>query len=144
MQTFLPYPDFSASAKCLDYRRLGKQRVEAAQLLVSLDITVPGLNTKPNRKQGWKNHPARVMWIGHELALADYMNVMIQEWRARGYNNQMQLIDTSIGYTLPSWFGNPEVHSSHRANLLRKDPNFYGKYGWQESPEIPYFWPITK
>jgi hypothetical protein len=41
-------------------------------------------------------------------------------------------------------FGNPEVHSSHRANLLRKDPNFYGKYGWQESPEIPYFWPITK
>lgn len=33
MQTFLPYADFSMSAKCLDYRRLGKQRVEAMQIL---------------------------------------------------------------------------------------------------------------
>ena len=28
MQTFLPYPDFKQSAACLDYSRLGKQRVE--------------------------------------------------------------------------------------------------------------------
>ena len=28
MQTFLPYKDFGKTAKCLDYRRLGKQRVE--------------------------------------------------------------------------------------------------------------------
>ena len=33
MQTFLPYPSFDASAKVLDYRRLGKQRVEAYQIL---------------------------------------------------------------------------------------------------------------
>lgn len=29
MQTFLPYPDFKKSAQCLDYRRLGKQRVDS-------------------------------------------------------------------------------------------------------------------
>ena len=144
MQTFLPYPDFDKSAKCLDYRRLGKQRVEAAQLLVSLSIEVPGLNTKPNRKGGWTNHPARVMWVGYEEALCDYMNTMIAEWINRGYNNTMQFIRTRPFYPLPPWFGNTEMHASHRANLLRKDPNFYGKYGWQESPETPYFWPITK
>ena len=33
MQTFLPYPDFVKSALVLDYRRLGKQRVEARQIL---------------------------------------------------------------------------------------------------------------
>jgi hypothetical protein len=29
VQTFLPYPDFAASAATLDSKRLGKQRVEA-------------------------------------------------------------------------------------------------------------------
>ena len=33
MQTFLPYPDFARSARCLDNRRLGKQRVESYQIL---------------------------------------------------------------------------------------------------------------
>ena len=40
MQTFLPYPDFVKSAQCLDYRRLGKQRVEAKQILeINLMLT---------------------------------------------------------------------------------------------------------
>jgi len=33
MQTFLPYPDFAASSAVLDDRRLGKQRVEALQIV---------------------------------------------------------------------------------------------------------------
>lgn len=33
MQTFLPYPEFIKSAQCLDNKRLGKQRVEAKQIL---------------------------------------------------------------------------------------------------------------
>ena len=42
MQTFLPYPDFHESAKVLDMKRLGKQRVEVLQLLNSFH--------KPNYK----------------------------------------------------------------------------------------------
>src|SRR4029450_2243860 len=48
LQTFLPYPDFAASAQALDQRRLGKQRVEALQVLRGL--TTPG--------NGWGHHPA--------------------------------------------------------------------------------------
>ncbi len=33
MQTFLPHESFKKSFKVLDYRRLGKQRVEAHQVL---------------------------------------------------------------------------------------------------------------
>ncbi len=33
MQTFLPYPDFKESFRALDSKRLGKQRVEAFQIL---------------------------------------------------------------------------------------------------------------
>ena len=36
VNTFLPYPDFVKSAKALDYKRLGKQRVEAWQILRAL------------------------------------------------------------------------------------------------------------
>jgi hypothetical protein len=33
MQTFLPYASFEETAHILDYRRLGKQRVEGWQII---------------------------------------------------------------------------------------------------------------
>ena len=57
MQTFLPYPDFKKTAKCLDYRRLGKQRVECKQILNALQKRKGGIT-----KGGWVNHPATKMW----------------------------------------------------------------------------------
>ena len=48
VQTFLPYADFERSARSLDQRRLGKQRVECLQGAAGL--TVPGY--------GWRHHPA--------------------------------------------------------------------------------------
>lgn len=53
MQTFLPYPDFELSARFLDRQRLGKQRVEAWQILNVLEeLKIPG------RTPAWRNHPA--------------------------------------------------------------------------------------
>ena len=40
----------------------------------------------------------------------------------------------------PKWFGNNKFHSSHRANLLKKEPEFYVQYGWTEDPMDPYVW----
>src|SRR5690349_5427326 len=62
MQTFLPYADFRASARVLDKRRLGKQRVETIQVLRPL--TVAGY--------GWRHHPAAAMLAGYEEALVAY------------------------------------------------------------------------
>ena len=28
--------------------------------------------------------------------------------------------------------------------LLRKDPDYYGRFGWSEPPDLPYFWPVPK
>ena len=134
MQTFLPYPDFEISARCLDYRRLGKQRVEAFQILRTL--TGQG-------KMGWKNHPAVKMWRGYEPALQRYMNRMIDEWVRRGYRNTMTgnpCVDV-LPVEMPPWFGDERFHASHRSNLLRKDPTYYGTFGWSESPDLPYYWP---
>ena len=46
------------------------------------------------------------MWKGYENALKQYLNECIDEWIARGYNNNMshEVIDGDIIY--PSWLGN--------------------------------------
>ncbi|MFA5025082.1 MAG: pyrimidine dimer DNA glycosylase/endonuclease V [Candidatus Shapirobacteria bacterium] len=132
MQVFLPYPDFVESARCLDYRRLGKQRVENSQILDALY----GI------KIGWKNHPAVHMFKGHEESLKLYMNICIEEWKRRGYKNTMEvwnLDESKIVY--PKWFGNEDFHSAHRAALLAKDFGYYLKFNWKEEPKIEYIWP---
>ncbi len=79
MQTFLPYPNFHLTAECLDNKRLGKQRVEAWQVLRALR----------GETKGWVNHPATVMWRGHEQSLILYGLVISTEWRKRGFQDVM-------------------------------------------------------
>ncbi len=74
MQTFLPFADFAASARALDDRRLGKQRVEALQIVRALT----------RETYGWQHHPAVRMWRGYEEALGSYGIVVCREWRRRG------------------------------------------------------------
>ncbi len=132
MNTFLPYPDFVESARCLDARRLGKQRVEAMQILRAI----------ANPKYGWQHHPALQMWRGYEQALALYMNAIITEWVRRGYKNNIPLNNVQGDVKMPPWLGNARFHASHRSNLLRKDPSYYGQFHWEDPPDLPYLWPI--
>jgi hypothetical protein len=134
MQTFMPHAVFTTSAEVLDNRRLGKQRIEAMQLYKIL--------TGQTKSKSWKNHPACKMWSGYENALASYYNCIRQQWIKRGFKNTMPELPVSEEIiNIPPWIGNEKFHASHRANLKRKDPIFYGKYGWKESPELPYVWP---
>jgi len=146
MQTFLPHTGFHESASCLDRARLGKQRVEVLQLLTALSMKAEGI------KSGWQNHPACLMWVGHRYALAAYGIAVCDEWISRGYKDtlrpRLQSILKeleSIGESLenPAWLGVHEFHASHRARLLMKDPEHYGKFGWVEEPCGPegYWWP---
>ena len=135
MQTFLPYPDFERSARCLDDKRLGKQRVEAYQILNIL--------LGRSKGKGWVNHPAVRMWRGYENALKEYYNSVVTEWVRRGYRNRMKFERIKGKVVLPDWLGGG-IHASHRSNLLRKDPEHYGKCGWEEEPGLPYVWPAEK
>lgn len=133
MQTFLPYGDFDRTAAALDYRRLGKQRVEAFQILKTLE----------GGSQGWRNHPAVLMWRGYESSLRQYMRVMILEWVRRGYRNTMKVPRLNTRAVPPSWLGDASFHVAHRSNLVRKDPVFYGGK-WPEllGTNLPYVWPV--
>lgn len=152
MQTFVPYPDINKSMAILDYRRLGKQRVETKQILQNLlrrhhdrhntGVRTESLDIDRTGGTGWSNHPAVTAWRGHEAALAIYHDVSVMHWISRGYNNSMAYLSTEGRHAMPHWWGDERVHSSHRANLLRKDPVHYGQFGWTEDPAMPYFWPV--
>lgn len=140
MQTFLPYADFRKSAECLDYRRLGKQRVEAKQIIDLLEKYDAGEDIS---KLPWGNHPAVRMWMGYTDSLKLYYNHIVREWISRGYKNNMEFYTVSLDTTkpyLPSWFGRKDFHDAHKSNLLRKDKEYYGKFGWNVPDNLPYKW----
>lgn len=142
MQTFLPYADFVQSAQALDYKRLGKQRVECLQLLNSLLGITNG--------KGWSNHPARNMWRGHERCLVRYTVDVCRIWQAKGYKDTVEVKVLALeaehlaGQTEdpPEWLGRDDIHLSHKSNLIRKLPDHYGKL-WPDVPgDLPYIWPV--
>lgn len=141
VQTFLPYPSFEKSAACLDYRRLGKQRVEALQILNCL---------QGEGSNGWKHHPAVKMWKGHEYSLCLYGMAICLEWKRRGYKDSLLTFfyskntDTDPLCSLfhPKWMGNTEFHTSHQSNLLRKLPSHYSKHFPDVPNDLPYVWPV--
>lgn len=150
MQTFFPLESLFETAECLDYRRLGKQRVECLQILKAIK-TGSG---------GWSNHPAVKMWKGYTASLVYYASIMCFEWCTRGYEENVfkELIrefpvecnciylQTMNIYAIekPPFVGDTEFHDSHKSNLLRKNPAFYGKYNWNVEPNLPYIWPVTE
>lgn len=141
VQTFLPYASFTRSAAVLDPRRLGKQRVEALQVLRA--ITVPDY--------GWRHHPAAKMWRGYVPALAAYSLAMTDAWIAAGFADTVRPQVVAFApevegvaqedLELPPWIGDESVHRSHRSNLVRKDPEFYAPLFPDVAPDLPYVWP---
>lgn len=137
MQTFLPYGvDFEKSLNCLDNKRAGKQRVEAFQIIKSIE-----------NGGAWKNHVAVRMWDGNLNVLKEYYNACLVEWQNRGFKNSMQSFEISF-IEYPEWLKDYRLIFSHRANLLRKDYCYYTKFNWNIEKELaektPYWWPVVK
>lgn len=142
MQTFLPYKSFSKTAKCLDYRRLGKQRVECKTIL---NILTGKAKPGKNGKIAWSNHPAVLMWKGYEQALKFYYNAVLTEWVIRGYKNNMEFQEVTLSELVsPRWVGDERFHKSHQSNLLRKNFDYYKQFNWEVGPEMSYFWPTKE
>jgi hypothetical protein len=100
MQTFITDPDFTRSAVNLDMRRLGKQRVEALQILITIQkMCLENPSIKVNgedghiisRTLGWSHHPAVRMWFGYTDFLAMYYNSIVNEWVRRGYKHEIKM-----------------------------------------------------
>lgn len=138
MQTFLPYPNYIRSVQSLDMKRLGKQRVEAMQIINILE--------NKQSTAGWKNHPAVKMWEGYLNSLKYYCNCCIDEWVKRGYKNTMAKYPVDHQNEDPWFIGNENFHRAMRARLIEKNEEFYlpkftGDKGFNDGK---YFWPVNE
>jgi len=137
VNTFLPYSNFRKIAKILDPKRLGKQRVEAKQIINILDNST--------EKKGWINHPAVKMWIGYEDALKYYYNTIVEEWIKRGYVNNMKFYKLPNKISIPWFVKCKALNLSHQASLIRKYPEYYKKIFIPSPPKkylsYTYIWP---
>jgi len=135
MQTFLPSTNSYSAARMLDSKRLNKQILEGYQILNVLSGMSKG--------NGWKHHPAVLMWKGYEKGLWQYIQAMIQEAKLRGIktdkneenlNNLKEQCWEDWGNIAPDfWEDNNKVMrlvTTHRANLYNKDPMYYAHFGY--------------
>jgi hypothetical protein len=149
MQTFLPYKSFSKSAQVLDNRRLNKQILEGYQILKVLSSDDPFA--------AWRNHPAVLMWKNAEHTLLNYVLAMVKEADARGIKTDKNLHNIltlraersgSWRNRLPEWYSDTNklnrLTESHRANLYRKDPEYYDRFRNDNAnpccEKCQYFW----
>lgn len=130
MNTFLPYPSFKDSAKCLDNKRLGKQRVECLQILRTLEIGPYQIRQRDSednmitwascdemeydhimslsnltfevRKTPWYNHPVVKLWRGYRGQLSIYSFAIVNEWNRRGFKDTIasKLTEHHIKYLI--------------------------------------------
>jgi len=126
---------FAVVARSLDNKRLGKQRVEAFQIL----------NTITGKSTGWLNHPATKMWVSNEWQLANYGYEICQEWANRGFKDSLEQRfwnflnqNGNMWKPKPWWCYEPLIHLTHQSNLMRKAPDFYS---YEVPDNIPYVWP---
>jgi len=153
MQTFIVAPTFKETAKLLDNKRLGKQRVETKQIILTnqkfhayrsnyTPLSVPS-------NLAWRNHPAVVMWRGYETMLALYGAAMCKEWIARGYADSLLSFFENIVIKgvleYPSWLTNPStmdaVILTHQQSLVFKDPTHYSPLFPGVKALYGYYWP---
>jgi hypothetical protein len=128
VNTFMLSSDYKITAKLLDRQRLGKQRVEAKQIIEAIASLYihDGSKWVPNPNPSkWMHHPATRMWLGYATNLMVYFNVITQEWIERGYKNNLLFYTDNLSYIQPPWTYWKQVHYSHMASLMRKDVQYY-------------------
>ena len=142
-------PTSNVSARTLDPKRLGKQRVETLQVVRAL--TRPGY--------GWANHPAVLMWKGFEEALGRYGLTCCRAWTELGFGDTCAITiatdlraagvatvrtqaELAAAGALPPWLGDEAVHRSHRSALVRKDQAHYRPVFPDIPDDLPYVWPV--
>lgn len=127
----------------LDNKRLGKQRLEAKQIINILEKIDNGEDVL---KIGFASHPATKMWIGYTDALKIYYNLCVTAWINRGFKNTMPLYQINHNVNYPKFLSFLPLINSHKAALIRKDPIFYKHLKTEDIEpymKLGYLWPNT-
>lgn len=142
MNTLVPLSDVNACAEVLEERHLNRLRSDIVQVLKGCCEPAP----EPGSEV--KEHPAIKMWRGNEPFLIKFGTAVCIEWQSRG--NSDATLKKILGFKSdfeessreqPEWWGNEEVHDSHKSYLLRLKPSHYRRFWPELSDELPMIWP---
>lgn len=117
MQVFMPYISALQSTRCLDWKRLGKQRIEIKYMLEMMYGMWP-----------YRSHPVVEMWEDYPVFLAYVYKFTVIEWVARGYKNTLphELAFVDGCCIEPPWL--KDYTYQYRGLLLHKDYDYYSKH----------------
>ena len=144
MIIFMPFDDFTWSARCLHDDELNVLRRDI--LVVMQNLT--------REDVVWEKHPSVLMWKGRERALLAYQQAVCYEWSSvRGHDDIywdstrlsfLRFVDNPMATPLipPSWMGNVDLHISHQSNLLRLNETYYRRHFPGIKKDHPYIWPV--
>lgn len=166
MQTFLLYKAkersiqeilnvFKKTALILDNKRLGKQRVEARDILVILGNKKPSWMSKKQFHfllRRYSNHPAVKQWKDSEYFLFMYLVFIVFYWKFKGYKDNclkqaekfvFKETKLFLNNKFPEFVFNQRFITAHRSNLLRKDLIYYRKF-FHCKKDLSYLWYNTE
>jgi len=150
MQIYMPYDHVERSSRVLDAVSLLNQIQDARKIILHNDgRSMP------------EGDPLLDMWKGYSLFLAAMGFGAAGEAINRGISimGVMSLTDYRVFFELvirnsapvseivPSWYGRDELHRSHRALLLKKDPIAYQRFKEEDSslrPSSKVWWPTVE
>lgn len=164
MQTFItstaddPQRAIVETFDMLDQSRLGKQRVEAYQILLAFEEHT---KKSPTKYTHWLSSPAVRMWEGHLPALTVYGAINCMRWRKLGHDDtllgqfqlrrRVYLANDPDAVVWPWWFGHPAMVRTHQAKLYYKmSPRWVEAYSEGNigksmaglpPMKLPYLWP---
>lgn len=149
--TWLPLPSFKETALLLSDEDLKMQRYHALAVLEALHQIE---NSKlPNSLHAADCRNAALMWSRYETQLAEYGLEICEEYGIRTrrqddlYEEIAKHLEWSVGEDTPmgkpEWFGDPRIHESHQAALVRKDPEFYRPIFPDVETDLSLVWALT-
>lgn len=134
MQTFILSPDALSyfPYQDLDRLRLGKQRVEAKQILIAnLHLEDPDKTPFYDRV---RKHPVARAWNGFSHSLAVYGLAICSVWLSRGYKDTTHIFFKEVTQSCVNvssaspWWIKPQVVKFYRALLYAKAPKLYPQW----------------
>jgi hypothetical protein len=137
MQTFLPYPDFKKSLQALDYRRLGKQRVESYQIIRILKAASQSKVYRDGKEEATQAYSTIRRGADDEANKGRRMNAKWQKyggsWRNhpavkmwRGHINALKLY---YNLSLDEWVGRGYRNNMQKMTIRGKIayPKWFGR-----------------
>jgi len=154
---WLPLPSYTDSLKSLSSLHLETLCIDTALLMEHfLSVCNDDSALPPSLHWSIDNHLA-AMWQGYEMQLCELGLQAVEEFQHRNIKPHNDYVDFAAAFTRclewatneesdmskPNWFGDVDVHLSHQAALVRKDPDHYKKL-FRVDENMPLVWPVSR